>query len=88
MPELTYAISPRIKGPPVSGPHSWLNSIELNARYAAEDAIKKSERKLKVGRWSKFNLILPVGLAFQIKGTIRCMTDDSEILSLLVIIMR
>lgn len=48
---------------------SWLNSIELNARYAAEDAIKKSRRKLKVGSWSKFNLILPVkALRFKLKG--------------------
>lgn len=32
--------------------------LKLNVRYAAEDAIKKSKRKLKVGGWSKFNLIL------------------------------
>lgn len=54
---------------PWSGTLSWLNSIELNARYAAEDAIKKSKRKLKVGGWSKFNLILPVGASrFKLKG--------------------
>lgn len=72
---------------PRPSPLSWLNSIELNARYAAEDAIKKSKRKLKVGGWSKFNLILPVGLAFQIKGTLH-REDDSEILSILVIVVR
>jgi len=50
---------PRIRGPPTPGRLSWLNPIELNARCAAEDAIKKSKRKLKVGGWSKFNPILP-----------------------------
>lgn len=80
---LTYARFPLELEVPRPGPLSWLNSIELNARYAAEDAIKKSKRKLKVGGWSKFNLILPaVGLAFQIKGTACCSADDSEILSL------
>lgn len=65
MSKLTYAIFPRIRGPPLS----WFNSIELNARYAAEDAIKKSRRKLKVGGWSKFNLNLPVkALRFKLKG--------------------
>lgn len=54
---------------PRLSPLSWLNSIELNACYATEDAIKKSRRKLKVGGWSKFNLILPVkALRFKLKG--------------------
>lgn len=72
---------------PRLSPLSWLNSIGLNARYAAEDAIKKSRRKLKVGGWSKFNLILPVKASRQIKGTVRCIADDSESLSPPIIIM-
>lgn len=43
--------------------------LKLNASYAAEDVIKKSKRKLKVGGWSKFNLILSDGASrFKLKG--------------------